>query len=723
MSNSFQAKSFLLGLLCCGPFSPGWTPALEAQSARIAPEARVLITRPIDSSRMLTLAGNTPSEANAQNDRGKVADTFAMDDMLLQLQRSPEREAALRSFIDQQHDSTSPNFHRWLTATEFGQMYGPAPRDIEAVSEWLRSSGFTVNTVYPSGMSIDFSGTAGQVLAAFHTEIHRLSVNGKDHIANMSDPQIPEALAAVVAGIVSLHDFRPRSMVRPRAQYTAEQGGFTFQLIAPADLATIYNLNPAFTAGYTGKGQTIAVVEDSDLYTTADWNTFRNILGLSGYTSGSLSTIHPAPPSGTSNCSDPGINPDGDDVESTLDTEWASAAAPNATIELATCDNPPTTPTPGILIAAQNLINGGSPPKIISMSYGVCEAENGVTSNATFNSAYQQAVAEGVSVFVAAGDEGAASCDSGFSTATHGIGVSAFASTPYNVAVGGTDFADTYQNTTSTYWSSSNSSTYGSARSYIPEIPWNDSCAGSILAVYSGFSVGYGSSGFCGSSLALEDFFVEVEAGSGGPSGCATGVPAENMVVGGSCQGYAKPAWQTGVTGISNDGVRDIPDVSLFAGTGVWFHYYVTCFSDEANGGTACTGAPVNWFGAGGTSYASPIMAGIQALVNEKMGGGQGNPNPVYYKLAASSAASSVFHSITAGDIAVNCAGEINCFGVGFEGRGRATPPTLFVGNGALSTTSKTYTPAFAAASGWNFATGLGSVDAYNLILNWSKGQ
>ena len=116
-------------------------------------------------------------------------------------------------------------------------------------------------------------------------------------------------------------------------------------------------------------------------------------------------------------------------------------------------------------------------------------------------------------------------------------------------------------------------------------------------------------------------------------------------------------------------------------------------------------------------------MAGIQALVNQKMGGAQGNPNPVYYKLAASSVASSVFHSITTGDIAVNCAGEINCFGAGFEGRGRATPVTAFVGNGGLSTTSQTYTPAFAAGSGWNFATGLGSVDAYNLILNWSKGQ
>jgi subtilase family serine protease len=149
----------------------------------------------------------------------------------------------------------------------------------------------------------------------------------------------------------------------------------------------------------------------------------------------------------------------------------------------------------------------------------------------------------------------------------------------------------------------------------------------------------------------------------------------------------------------------------------------VGCFSDVANFGALCDGAPITWAGAGGTSFGAPILAGIQALVNQKMGGAQGNPNPVYYKLAASSVAASVFHSITTGDIAVNCAGEINCFGTGFVGRGRATPTTLFDGNGALSTTSQTYTPAFAAASGWSFATGLGSVDAYNLILNWSKGQ
>jgi subtilase family serine protease len=529
----------------------------------------------------------------------------------------------------------------------------------------------------------------------------------------VSDPKIPEALSPAIAGIVSLNDFRPPSMKMARAHYTVDT-----QAIVPEDLATIYDLKPAFAAGYTGQGQTIAVLEDSDLYNTADWSTFRKVLGLSTYTAGSLSTINPAPTNGTSNCSDPGIAEAED--EATLDAEWASAAAPDAAIVVATCAD--TTTTGGFLIAAQNLINAKVPPPIVSLSYGFCEAETGVAMNAAYNSAYQQAVAEGVSVFVAAGDGGAAACDRNFDAATHGIGISSSSSTPYNVAVGGTDFADSSQGTNNTYWGTTNSSNYGSALSYIPEIPWNDSCAGSVLAIFLHYSVGYGSSGFCGSTRATTDQLFLVVAGSGGPSGCASGVPSANLTVSGTCKGYAKPSWQTGVPGIPSDGVRDVPDVSLFASNGFWGHYYVYCFSDLANGGASCAGSPAGWAGAGGTSFSSPILAGIQALVNQKMGGAQGNPNPVYYKLAAGSAASSVFHSITTGDIAVNCAGSINCFGSDFVGRGRDTPEE-FPGNGALSTTSATYTPAFAAASGWSFATGLGSVDAYNLIMNWSKGQ
>ena len=464
---------------------------------------RALITQEVDETRLVTLKGNTRPEANAINDRGAVADDFQMEHMLLQLQRPPEQEQALKQFIDQLHDPASPNFHRWLTAQEFGERFGLAQEDLNTITTWLQSHGFQVNVVYPSGMVIDFSGSAGQVREAFRTEIHTLEVNGVKHIANLSDPQIPAALAPAVAGVVSLHDFLPHRMHKPRPNYTFTSGGYTYQAVVPADLATIYNLNPLFSAGYSGRGQTVVVIEDSDVYTTADWTTFRSKFGLSGYSSGSFTQVHPAPISGPNNCTDPGVN--ADDGEAILDAELASAAAPNAAIELASCSDTGT--TFGGLIAVQNLINeSGTPPAIINISYGECEAYNGASANAAYSSAYQQAVAEGVSVFVASGDEGAASCDAGESKATHGIGVSGFASTPYNVAVGGTDFGDTYAGTNSTYWYPSNSFWYGSAKSYVPEIPWNDSCASVLLANYAGYSTTYGPRAFATAPPARNTF-------------------------------------------------------------------------------------------------------------------------------------------------------------------------------------------------------------------------
>jgi subtilase family serine protease len=694
--------------------------ALLSQTAR-----RPLVAEQVDNTRLHQLLGNTRPEANAQNDLGAVPDDLSMEHMQLQLQRSAAQEQAVKQFIDQLHNPKSPSFHKWMTAEQFGQMYGASQQDVNTIALWLQSQGFTVNAVSPSRMTIDFSGNAGQVRQGLHTEIHYLSVNGARHIANMSDPQIPAALAPAVAGVVSLHDFTPHAMKKSRPQYTYTSQGSTFQAVTPADLATIYNLTPLFSAGTTGAGQTIAVIEDSNLYSSTDWDTFRSTFGLSQYTSGSLTTLHPT--GGAGNCVNPGIS-SGDDGEATLDAEWASAAAPGASIVLASCAD--TRTTFGGMIALQNLVGSSTPPSVISISYGQCEAENGAASNAAFSSVFQQAVAEGISVFVAAGDEGAASCDAGATGATHGIGVSAWASTPYNVAVGGTDFGDSYAGTNATYWGSTNSATYGSALSYIPEIPWNDSCASGLLANALGFTTAYGANGLCASSTAREDGLLEVEAGSGGPSGCATGNPSSNGIVSGTCQGYAKPSWQSGLAGVPSDGVRDIPDVSLFAGTGGWGHYYVMCWSDTRNGGAPCTGDPSNWAGAGGTSFASPIMAGIQALVNQNTGSAQGNPNYVYYQLAATGTCNSsngdpgvsacVFHNVTLGDIDVNCGGTQNCYGetatVGLGRRGGGGQSTA---NGALSSSDQSYAPAFGTATGWNFASGIGSVNAFNLVNGW----
>ncbi|HEX4231969.1 MAG TPA: protease pro-enzyme activation domain-containing protein [Bryobacteraceae bacterium] len=748
-----------------------------ANAAMLGQLSRRLVTGSISEAKLVTLAGNTRPEVRVSVDQGQVPNNTPLDHMLLHLNRPAETEAAFEAYIDELHDPKSPNYHKWLSAAQVGELYGPNQADVDAVVSWLRSRGFAVNSVFPSGMTIDFSGTAGQITAAFHTQIHKLQFKGAGHIANMSDPEIPAALAPVVAGVVSLHDFRPHKQIKPKRQFTYPTGSVNSNsplLVVPADLATIYNLKPLFNESITGVGQTIAVLEDSDLYNNNDWTTFRSKFGLTQ--SGSLSTIHPG------SCPDPGADTEyGDDSEATIDAEMATAAAPGAAIQVAACAD--TATTFGAQIALENIVNSSSRPTVISFSYGECESLNGTASNAAFNSAYQQAVAEGISIFVASGDVGAATCDNDIPSdpegpgglylwaASNGITVNAYASSPYVVAVGGTDFSDTYSNTNNQYWSGSNGATYGSALSYIPEIPWNDTCANPLVSqVFGGTSATYGANGFCNSlNAASYQYYnyIDLAAGGGGPSACATGnvtIAGGGNLGGGAttrgCAGYPKPSWQTGVAGIANDGVRDLPDISLFAGDGVWNHYYVACFSDPYNG-YPCGSNPYYWYGAGGTSFGAPIMAGIQALVNQKTGSSQGNPNYHYYQLAALEYAGGgnascdsnngnavnpgcTFYDVTMGNISQPCLGNANCFdsdvsfyqgianflgitvtsptlpdpGAGFPGgalRG-AVDPGIY---GVLSVSSSSYEPAYPATIGWDFATGLGSVNAYNLANNW----
>jgi subtilase family serine protease len=696
------------------------------------------IRETIDETKLTVLQGNTRPEANAQNDRGMVSDDLRLDHMQLLLKRSAAEEAAFEGYILELEDPTSPNYHHWLTPEQFAEGFGLATEDVTTVTAWLESHGFTVNGVQPSGLMIDFSGTAGQVRAAFRTEIHQLEVDGAVHIANMSDPAIPAALEPVVAGIVSLHNFHPKPHMLAKPKYTFTNSNGTVHALVAGDIATIYNLNPLFEAGLSGKGQSIMVVEDTYLYSTSDWVVFRQTFGLAkAYPFGSLSQVSPT---GAITCTNPGFQGKkkdpgyGDDGEAIIDVEWASSAAPNAAIILAACED--TATTFGGLIALENTLNGpvGNLPSVVSISYGEAEAANGATANAAYKTAYQQGVVEGVSIFVSSGDEDAASADNG-NVSKHGIGVSGFASTPYNVAVGGLDFGYTPDGVNpSFYWSSTNSSTYSSALSYIQEIPWNDSCAGALVASF----VGLTPTQLCNnaavtSSSGSLNFLLNSIGGSGGPSGCATGTPSTKNVVSGTCAGYAKPFYQATLLGNPHDGVRDIPDVSLFASNGFWDAYYVVCWSNPdtnpiVGGGFTCTGAPSTWAGFGGTSVSSPIMAGIQALVNQKTGSRWGNPNTVYYSLARSEYGvrgnpscnsnmvnktrnACVFYDVTQGDNVGACKTKggiaIDCY---------ITPGDKY---GILSTSNLVDQPAYGASTGWDFASGIGSVNAYNLVMNW----
>jgi subtilase family serine protease len=803
----------------------------SAKAAGPRASARDLVTHEIDDRLRVTLRGNTRPEAKRENDRGPVPDDFKLEHMLLQLRRPPELEQQYDEYLETLTQRNSANFHQWLTPSEVGDAYGLSHSDLRRIESWLRSHRIRVNFIYPNRVVMDISATAAELREAFGVNVHFLEVNGQRHYANVNDPEIPEALASAIVGIVSIHDFRPHPMIKPRAQYTYTDSNGTFQTVTPADLAEIYNLNPLFSQGITGANQTVVVVEDSDPFATTDWTTFEQEFKLTQY-GGTLTVTHPN--AAGNNCIDPGDN--SNDIEVELDMEYAAAAAPAAAIVVATCAD---TATPGPIIALENIAASDPHPYIISVSYGECEPGNGAANNAALYSAYQTAASEGISVFVSSGDEGPTSCDADEGSASHGINVSGWASTPYNVAVGGTDFGDTFAGTNATYWSATNSSALESAMSYIPEIPWNDSCAGVLVATYVGDNPPYGSSGFCNSAEGKN--FRTTASGSGGPSGCATGAASTSGEVSGTCVGYPKPSWQSGLFGNPDDAVRDIPDVSLFASNGLWGHLYVFCYSHAGSGfiGNPCTGTPdptartgTTWSAAGGTSFASPILAGIQALVNQRTAAltitpipGQGNPNPVYYAIAAAEygssgstlcnssaqplprrgvATSCVFYDVTQGDIDVNCTfGSANCydpgatFGNGFNGAiitgtvsgltvsaagvgytsdpactisaphnrdayngysggtqatctatasgghvtavtltnagaGYAPNPvcTLTGGGGTGATcsvsgvTDAAYQPAFAATPGWDFATGIGTINAYNLVFSplWAEG-
>jgi Pro-kumamolisin, activation domain/Bacterial Ig-like domain (group 3) len=669
------------------------------------------VPAPVDNAVRIMLAGNVHPLARAEFDRGAVAGSQPMPRILLLLQRSDAQEAALQTFLEQQQDKSSPNYHQWLAPSEFGAQYGPADSDVQAVTQWLESQGFTVAKVYSSKMMIEFSGTAAQVQAAFGTPIHNFEVNGKTYVANASNPQIPAALAPVVAGIVSLNNFPRQSHVRVAGQarkiagQTGLQPLFTFPLplptggtetfygVGPADFATIYNSQSLIASGNDGTGQTIAIVGETNINVT-DVQQFRQMFGLSAnFTSANVIL----------NGEDPGITSTDEEGEADLDTQWSGAVAPGATIEFVVSATTPA--SQGIDLSALYIVEYNL-AGVMSESYGACESALGTTGIAFYNSLWEQAAAQGITVALSAGDGGSAGCDD-FNTATvatQGLAVSGLASTPYNVALGGTDFDDAAN--PAVYWSANNNATTGaSALGYIPEIPWNQNCAQLGLA-------GCGATAPQGS--------VNIVAGSGG---------ASNV--------YPKPKWQMGITGMPNDSHRDVPDLSLFASAGFDGSGYVICQSGLQYYSTPCNLAG-GFYGqvVGGTSAAAPAFAGIMALVNQYQsahGGGtrQGNANPVLYSLAKKSGASCIsqtgeastciFNDVTHGNsyLRTYYPDTLGTNSVPCQGGTPNCSANVSTATGVLVAPTSPSTEAWTVGTGYDLVTGLGSVNINNLVTKW----
>ena len=385
------------------------------------------IAQPIDERIRVTLTGNVHPLAQARCDLGAVPDSFPAERMFLLLQRTGEREAALRQFLHDAHRPGSPSYHKWLTPEQFAELYGPDDADVAAVTGWLQKHGFSVARVTKGKTAIEFSGTAGQLRETFHTEIHIYAVKGEQHYANNLDPQVPAALAPVIAGITPMNDFQPTSYLRDlgKAVYDRETHKFVPQWtfpsgqdaleLSPGDFALQYDLNPLYAAGITGTGVTIGLIGASNVDPTVV-ATYRSFFGLP-----------PNPLNVVVDGLDPGEN--GAFVESYLDVEEAGAVAPGATITLYTSAG--TSLQSGLYLAAQRAVDDDV-AAVLSTSYGTCEQYLGSAGNQFWNALWEQAAAQGQTSFVSAGDGGPAGCDNfnNFQPAQFGVATNGFSSTP-----------------------------------------------------------------------------------------------------------------------------------------------------------------------------------------------------------------------------------------------------------------------------------------------------
>ncbi|MGB7822560.1 MAG: protease pro-enzyme activation domain-containing protein [Candidatus Sulfotelmatobacter sp.] len=402
------------------------TPYYPPNSPFAQPQDR--ITKFVDDEQRVTLNGNRHPLALVQYDAGAVSPDFRMDRMLLTLLPDAAQEDALTQLLDAQHNPESPYYHQWLTPEQYGERFGVSEADAAQVTAWLTSYGMEVEELTAGRRSIIFSGTAAEVESAFHTQIHTYKIGGEIHHASASDPEIPMAFAQVVGGVVSLHDFRSKPMHNGARISTPVFTSGGSHYLAPADFATIYDLGPLYQQSINGNGQSGAIVARSNI-SIADVRQFRTSFG---------------PPANDPqiivNGSDPGIVSSGEETEADLDVEWSGAVAKDSVIKFVVSKS--TSSSDGSYLSAQYIVSHNLAP-VMSMSFGVCEAALGSSGNSFIDSLWQQAAAQGITVFVSSGDSGAAGCDSpSASRATHGRGVNGLCSTPYSVCVGGTEFDD-----------------------------------------------------------------------------------------------------------------------------------------------------------------------------------------------------------------------------------------------------------------------------------------
>jgi len=680
------------------------------------------ITSAVVESERTTLKGNISPMARAEFDQGAVSDSQQMTHMRVMLSRTAAQETALKQLVADQMNPSSANYHKWLTPEQMGEEFGPSADDVATVESWLQAKGFTIEYVSPARTNIRFSGDAALVESAFQTSVHQFNTGTRSFYSNTTEPQIPSALATVVSGIAHMNSIKPQPHLRSlntahydpqgktlsagstsglssqgvSAQLTYSESSTNYLMLVPGDAATIYDTPNSFNANYnssvvssqTGSGVTIGIGGDGYITSTPIVNYRTKFLGDST-TSLFNTTAYPS--------TDVTSRDTSDSDEAYLDMEIAGGLAPGATVKYFASSD---------LTSAAEYAFDNKLVNIFSLSFGECEWDMSTSDNSVWNSLWQNAASYGIAVTVSSGDSGSAGCDNTTTTnnsnttaAEYGLQVNGLASTPYNVAVGGTDFY-TLENSYSTYADTTNSSSnyYRTAKSWIPEYVWNDS---SVTDTYLAKNEDWTS---YGSKYAQ---YANIVAGGGGYSNCSTNTTTysgKNTVTGNCTSGYSKPLWQTG-TGVSSSiSYRQIPDVSLMAGDGFDGAAWLVCTDTYNCSSTLTYKASSGYYAYGGTSTAAPAFAGILALVRQYTNEELGNAAETLYSLYNGSYASNIYHD--------NGAGYGN----------NSVPCTSGTTNCSKNTAGYYFLTGYDATSGYDMATGLGSVDASYLVKYWSTG-
>jgi pro-kumamolisin-like protein/PASTA domain-containing protein/IPT/TIG domain-containing protein len=542
----------------------------------------------------------------------------------------PRDNAALTRFIAQVTDKHSPLFHRYLTPATFAARFGPDPSSIAAVKSQLQASGLTVTNVARDGLIIGFQAPASRVETAFRTGLERYRLaNGSIGQARTAPVRVPATIAKYVTAVVGLDTtvrLRPSGVLRaPRSargtHAAATAGAFTHPAGSPTacpdatsaaetfggltddQIANAYGVFGLYGAGDTGSGQHIAVYE-LEPFAMSDLQTFDTCYFGSSQAASMLGRVAVKKVDG-GQPSGPG------EGEAILDVQDVSAFAPGANIDVYEAPNN----TFGSFDEYAQIVNDNV-DRVVTTSWGLCEQavqQGSPGIQQAENLIFQEAAAQGQTVFSAAGDAGSNDCNAFLTTAPVSpvLSVDDPSSQPYVVAAGGTTMDDATQPAS--------------------EHVWNDGAAWGATG------------GGISESWPMPTWQLDSQVPGVNDSGAVTAANTfESADLG---QPYAFCASDNSA-GPVEGGCRELPDVSANADE---FTGGITVFIDEFGG----------WNTFGGTSSAAPLWAAMLADVNASATC-KGNPatqngvgfvNPLLYSVASNPTAyAASFNDIKVGN-------------------------------------------------------------------------